>query len=238
MVRASEIVRNAARRTRAGTTLGLTNQLSHLVRLYGGTDKGVHGHGYTPYYEVHLGPRRLKRHLVFEIGVGGYAEPAPGGSLSVWRDYLVRSKIVGLDIEPKIVELGSRVAFEQADQSSAADLQRVVDAHGRPHIVIDDGSHVGTHIQAAFEFLWPVLLPGGVYVIEDLSCSYYPSFDGGDPPPPSSGVGLVEQLVDCVQAQDSTFRRKQRFGSRSAPRFDAVASLHVYPGVAFVEKVA
>lgn len=217
-----------------GRGLGAVNRLGTIVRLYGGTDKDLHG--YTPFYETHLGPRRLRTQLVFEIGVGGYAARRPGGSLAVWRDYLIRSTIVGLDIHPKDISLGKRVRFEQADQKDVDDLQRVIDRHGRPDVVIDDGSHIAAHINTSFEFLWPMLQSGGMYVIEDLSTSYYPSYGGGDPPQPSTAMGLLERLSDSVQAQDSTFARHPEWGSRSAPAFASVAAVHVYPGIAFIFK--
>ena len=233
-------LRGPVKRMRLGKALGLANRLSILTRLYGGTDKWLHG--YTPYYEKHLGPRRLQPLKLFEIGVGGWEAPGdydtltPGGSLAVWRDFLVRSTIVGLDINDKRVELGDRVFFERADQSRLEDLQRVVDRHGKPDIVIDDGSHIGAHVRTSFEFLWPLMPVGSLYIIEDLSTSYYPNYGGDDPPPRTSGVGLVQQLVDCVQAMDSTFTRYPNMGSRSAPRYSAVGAIHAYPGIAFLEK--
>jgi hypothetical protein len=189
-----------------------------------------------PYYEAHFGPRRFHRQVVVEIGVGNAGSPKPGGSLIIWRDYLVRSTIIGIDIEPKSFDLGPRVYFAQADQGNHDDLQRVVNYHGWPDIVIDDGSHVAADIVASFEFFWPLLPPGGIYVIEDLVTSYYPSLGGGDPPPSSSAVGLVQLLVDCVQGEDSTFVRRPGWGTRSEPRYSPVGTLHVYPGIAFIEK--
>ena len=140
------MLRDTARQRGLGRPLGLANGLSRLIWLYGGTDKLTHD--YVRHYERHLGPRRLRRQTVFEIGVGGYESVEPGGSLAVWRDYLLRSTIVGIDIADKAVVLGDRVRFEQADQSSVDDLARVVATHGAPDVVIDDGSHVGGHIRA------------------------------------------------------------------------------------------
>lgn len=227
-------IRKLAHRSHAGQVLGSVNAFSLLVRLYGGTDKL--DHGYLPHYEKHLGPRRMSRLLVFEIGVGGYESRTPGGSLAVWRDYLARSRVVGLDISEKTLELGPRVTFELADQSDPEHLERVVQRHGVPDVVIDDGSHVGAHIRRSFEYLWPLMPAGGLYVIEDLSTSYYPSYGGGDPAPETSAVGLLRELVDSVQAHDSTFVRHPGWGTRSAPQHPDVHALHVYPGIAFVVK--
>lgn len=37
-----------------------------------------------------------------------------------------------------------------------------------PTIVVDDGSHRADHVLSTFECVFPLLLPGGCYVIEDL----------------------------------------------------------------------
>src|SRR5262245_51598009 len=90
--------------------LGVVNALDPLARFYR-TDKASGYHAYTRFYTRHLGPRRLRRNLFFEIGVGGYDDPRSGGaSLRMWRDYLVRSRIVGIDIEEKqCAHLGRRI---------------------------------------------------------------------------------------------------------------------------------
>lgn len=227
-------IRRPALRLRAGQLLGAANSLSGLARLYGGTDKLAHG--YLPYYERHLGPRRFDRMVVFEIGVGGYESRAPTGSLAMWRDFFVRSTIVGLDIEEKEVALGNRVKFERANQADVSELAGVVTRHGAPDVVIDDGSHVGSDIRASFEFLWPKMSSGSVYVIEDLSTSYYPSYGGDNPPPPSSAVGLLTEVADSVQALDVTFEAYPSWGVRADPAYSSVLALHVHPGIAFIVK--
>lgn len=230
-------LRRLSRLSHAGVVLAALNQPTALGVLYGGTDKVKHG--YMPVYANHLGGRRFERNLVFEIGVGGYGDRRPGGSLAIWRDYFVRSRVVGIDLHDKDVHLGHRVSFQQADQSSEADLRSVVDRHGPPDIVIDDGSHIGEHVLASFRFLFPLLRPGGIYVIEDLSTSYDPERGGGDPPPEATAVGLLQGLVNCAQSEDPTFLVRPDWGpAPKAPPYPGVKSVHVYPGIAVVNKVA
>lgn len=229
-----ELARRLLRKARAGTVLGMTNQPGALASLYGGTDKGTHG--YLEHYRRHLGPLRHRRNLLFEIGVGGYDSPSPGGSPALWRDYLPRSVIVGLDLHPKTARLGRRVHLTQVDQSDSVGLTSVVTEYGRPNIVIDDGSHMGDHVIASFRTLWPLLQPGGLYVVEDLSTSYYPGFGGGDPPPRRSAVGLLQSLADDVQSLDPTFSQNPEWGQRRAPDHQGASGVHIYPGIAFIEK--
>src|SRR4051794_26722109 len=124
--------------------LTLVNALDPIARFYG-TDKASGYHWYTRHYARHLRNRRFKKNLVFEIGVGGRKGASSGGaSLRPWRDSLVRSHIVGIDIEEKALPLlGRRVEVVRADQSDESQLTALVTAYGSPDIVIDDGSHVG-----------------------------------------------------------------------------------------------
>ena len=227
---ARELLRHPA----IGLTLGAFNQPYLLARCYGFTDKTVHG--YLPYYAQHLGPVRMRRNTVLEIGIGGYDDPAPSGSLRVWRDYFPRSVIAGLDIHEKDVHLGPRVKVFQGDQSSSSDLARVTASLGQLDIVIDDGSHVGAHQIASFKSLFGALCPGGWYVIEDLSTSYYSDFGGAIPAPPISGVGLLKDLIDAVQVQDDTFVRHPEWGVRPPADYSTVQEVHAYPGIAFIKK--
>jgi hypothetical protein len=226
-----DAIQSSGRRARLGVVL----PLAYTVRLYGGTDKWVHG--YTPFYERHLGPVRFRRNRILEIGVGGYERLAPGGSLRVWRDWFPRSRIVGLDINEKVIDLGSRVSFAQGDQSAPSDLDRAIEAlGGPPNIVIDDGSHYAGHAVASFEHMFPLMPSGSAYAVEDLSTSYWERWGGSLEPTSETAVGMAKHLVHDVQARDSTFVRHPGWGA--VPAFDRsdVAELHVYPGIFIVIK--
>ncbi len=111
---------------------------------------------------------------LLEIGVQN------GGSLQVWSKYLpAGSRIVGIDIDPRCKELtlGRNVQVLLADAGKPADLERVLGDSGFD-IIIDDGSHRSSHVITAFKACFQRLKPGGVYIIEDLHCSYFSSFGG------------------------------------------------------------
>jgi len=44
--------------------------------------------------------------------------------------------------------------------------------YGKLDIIIDDGSHHGEHQLISFNTLFPLLSPGGFYIIEDCLCAY------------------------------------------------------------------
>jgi hypothetical protein len=88
-----------------------------------------------------------------------------------------------------------------------------------------------------FTNLFPRMPEGSIYVIEDLHTSYWPLFGGAVPAPDVSGVGLARALVDCVQANDPTFRWVvHRRRPRPSATVDAVQSVHIYPGLVVITK--
>ncbi len=232
-VRLKPLVRMGAHAVHAASFL----PLGLAVKLYGGTDKL--SHAYPARYSRHFRRLRYRRNRVLEIGVGGYESRSIGGSLRVWRDYFPRSQIFGLDIHEKDVRLGRRVRFVRGDQSSDEALGGLLtEMGGPPDIVIDDGSHVVDDALASLACLFPRMPRGSIYAIEDLSTSYWADWGGAIPAPESSSVGLVKGLVDAVQDNDPTFTWTWDWvGPTPAPHWLAnVDALHVYPGLAILEK--
>lgn len=163
----------------------MIDDLTRLAILHG-TDKfGIHD--YTPvYFDLlqHLRDRPLR---MLEIGVGGYGDPILGGdSLATWRDFFPQAQIVGVDIKRKDIDLGERVTILQGSQVDAEFLARVVRDHGPFDIILDDGSHFNEHVVTSFELLFPTLVPGGIYIVEDTQCATHPRFGGSlDLKPPN-----------------------------------------------------
>ncbi len=103
--RRADVLKRFIRRSARALRVGRIMPLPLTMRLYGGTDKFQHG--YADHYQRHLKRRRWRRMAVIEIGVGGYSKAEPGGSLTIWRDYLPRSTILGVDLYPKVIALGT-----------------------------------------------------------------------------------------------------------------------------------
>lgn len=206
-----------------------TSDLDALAQLCG-TDKSSRGHNYTPLYRRHFDSRRREVRSVLEIGVGGvtstsgYDTPVGGQSLRMWVSYFPNAEITGIDINDKSVS-GPRIHFEKGDQSDPAFLASVVSKHGPFDVIIDDGSHIGRHIIASFEALWPAVRPGGFYVIEDVALAYHPEWEGGPPGTANTAAELIKSTVD------NTLLRFQ------APFDPSVAAMHVYGEICFFEKV-
>lgn len=138
--------------------------------------EGVKWHHYFKSYQRIFGHCRHQELKILEIGV------LRGASLSMWRQYFdhPNTKIVGIDIKNKCTE------YEDADngvfvrigsQASEKFLASVVEEFGEFDIVIDDGSHLASHLMASFNYLYKdALKDQGIYFIEDTHTAYWQRF--------------------------------------------------------------
>lgn len=130
---------------------------------------------YFDIYERHFARFRDRPIKMLEIGVHG------GGSLDMWKAYLhPDSTIVGIDIQPECAQYASKnVEIHIGSQDDAEFLTEVADQYGQFDIVLDDGSHVNSHVIKTFEVLYPRVVSDGVFMVEDMHTSYWPKFGGG-----------------------------------------------------------
>jgi tetratricopeptide (TPR) repeat protein len=93
-----------------------------------------------------------------------------------------------VDINPACARhAGERIVVEIGSQDDPAFLARLCATYP-PTIVIDDGSHLAHHVVYTFERMYPSVLPGGFYVVEDLS------FHAGERAAKWRGFGTVSPL--------------------------------------------
>lgn len=152
-----------------------TKTLSELSLKYPLTDKGpirsdgTPGHNYTETYEKHFGPIRDKKIKILEIGFGG------GDSLKLWKEYFTKAEIYCIDnnlsrIEEYNYVPDDRIKIFYGDQSNSSSLIESCNQMGvsRFDIIIDDGSHIDSHIITTFITLFDqYLTSGGIYFVED-----------------------------------------------------------------------
>lgn len=200
------------------------------------SDKWGGLHWFTQHYDRHFRSLRNDAVRVLEIGVGGYGyeEMGGGGSLRMWKRYFHRGLIYGMDIYDKSRFDQSRITTVIGDQSDPELLRELSAEHGPFDIIIDDGSHVNEHIITSFNTLFPLLRPGGFYVIEDLWTTYQPVFGGQDTAVagPETSLGLLKSLADALHYQERSDSRHEKPG----PIEGRLTGLHLYHNIAFLEK--
>jgi hypothetical protein len=170
--------------------------LAEIARAVGTDKEGAHS--YADAYERHLGHLRNRPIKLLEIGIGGYSDPHSGGeSLRMWKAFFPRARIVGIDIYDKSGLADDRITILQGDQANSEFLSDVVTRFGPFDVVIDDGSHVCAHVVTSFQALFPALVDGGIYAIEDLQTSYWKRYGGSSQKnADGTSVALLKSLVD------------------------------------------
>jgi len=171
------------RRLFGDDTLGGQQSSLHSILAAAGSDKATH-HGYTRYYSREFEPLRAQAIRLVEIGV------EKGRSMKAWQSFFANpaTHVYGIGYgnwqtqfktdcneahETRVTSPSACTVF-RGDQSNTKFLNAFLeDSGGRFDIVIDDGSHVPDHQRITFETLWPSVVPGGLYAIEDVETSYW-----------------------------------------------------------------
>jgi SAM-dependent methyltransferase len=153
---------------------------------------------YLGYYDTLFSPLRDKPVSMLEIGVQN------GGSLETWSSYFGAGKLfVGCDIDPKCGALqydDPRVRIVVGDANAAPAFEAIRAISPDYDIVIDDGSHVSTDIVNAFLNYFPLVKPGGLFVVEDTHTLYNDAFGGGILNE-FGAYAFFKRLVDVVNFQ-------------------------------------
>jgi hypothetical protein len=149
-------------------------------------------HSYQWAYERYLRPRRCEKMKVLEIGLGcnmPYSQThgsVEGRSVQLWLSFLPKSSIGIFEFDKVCATnwfkndphkigrhiLDARVKVTTGDQSNTEDLKAAMNVLGPQDVIIDDGGHSMMQQQTSLWYLFPLLRPGGVYILEDLSTSF------------------------------------------------------------------
>lgn len=138
------------------------------------------GHGYLPTY-LYLASLIGTTGQVCEVGV------ASGESLTMWQHLFPHGRVVGVDVNPGAIwpDGTDKVVANQADPN----LPNLLPAK-QFDLIVDDASHNNALTDLTWQILWPLVVPGGWYVIEDWS----------------HAGGLVRcfagDLLDCFRERD------------------------------------
>ena len=182
---------------------------------------------YFPIYERHFRDFVYKPVTFLEIGCGR------GGSLQMWKRYFgPHARIIGIDVLPECKDFAEdQIEIRIGAQQDVQFLEKVVAEFGAPDIVLDDGSHIMSHVITSFQFLYPRVAKNGVYMVEDLHTAYWEEYEGGLRKP-TTFIELSKNLLDELNADHSR-------GSLTPTEFtQTTLSMHFYDSVAVFEKDA
>lgn len=139
--------------------------IEYLSYKYG-SDKSHDDHKYTDVYAPLFDNIRHSIVNVTEVGV------AYGASIQIWHDYFPNANIFGFDVywRPKVLKnlaLLKRAHSLNADAYVPEAPSKNGFALESMDLIVDDAHHERVWIDKLLEIWWPILRPGGLYVIED-----------------------------------------------------------------------
>jgi hypothetical protein len=136
----------------------------------------------------------FKVNNLFELGLWD------GGSVAFWFEILQPQKHVGIDLQQRgdskyfkkyinARQINDRIkTYWSTNQADSAKLREIVNREFGSEsldLVIDDASHLYEPTKVSFETLFPLLCPGGLYIIEDWAWWHWkrldPIFSGQTP---------------------------------------------------------
>jgi len=180
---------------------------------------------WVKYYEDLLGSEKIDN--VLELGVfqGGMAFLLP--SMNAELRYLgveMKPEHAGVSsILAKRPDIGDRVRIEFSRSQDDPTLPALVKEYfgGQPlDLVIDDASHMYGYTRRSFSQFFPLLRPGGLYIIEDWGWAHWPGYE----PPKHWTVGpcLSNVLFEIAMA--------------TATEKDMIDKVEVYPAMFVVRR--
>jgi predicted O-methyltransferase YrrM len=164
-----------------------------------------------------------------------------GGSVAFWFEYFNPDKQVGVDLQQKEDSqyfkrykssrgLDQRIrTYWGTDQGDSARLREIVQAEfeGSLDLVIDDASHIYDLTKRSFEALFPLLRPGGLYVVEDWAWGHWSEFQA--PSHPWFNQTPLTRLIFELVAAAGSWENKGASES-------LISNISVFQGFAVVER--
>jgi ubiquinone/menaquinone biosynthesis C-methylase UbiE len=177
---------------------------------------------YLIYYDQLFSSIKNKNINLLEIGVQN------GGSLETWAEYFTKGEnFIGCDINQKCSALeykDKRIKLIIGNANSNEIFDSIQTLNLPFDIIIDDGSHLSPDIIKSFIFYFPLLKPGGVYVIEDTHTLYFNNYLGGLYNE-TSAQKFFYKLVDIINYQfwDNSYQiesiLQNWFPNKQVPKF-------------------
>ena len=160
---------------------------------------------YLKEYEDKLNKYQKLPIKFFEIGI------LNGGSLEIFSKYFSNAELIlGCDIDQRCKELH----YDQANVKvivgdvNEEKIKNEIIKHSKFDIIIDDGSHNSDDVVRSFCNYFNHLNDDGLFIIEDLHCSYHQQHSGGLFFPISS-INFFKKIVDIINYEHWGIKKKK-----------------------------
>lgn len=132
---------------------------------------------YYELYEQALQEEGLSPMSILEIGV------YKGESTKTLARRFPSAHIVAIDMNLRDIDFSGyeNVHYLQCDQTDQARLQSICESHfpGGVDLVIEDASHIGHYSRLTFNYVFPYVKSGGLYIVEDWGTGYMGTWPDG-----------------------------------------------------------
>ena len=180
---------------------------------------------------------------ILEIGVQN------GGSLEILSKYFSNSQIlVGCDINTECSKLAyndPRIHLIIGDINTDSVEKKILKHSTNFDLIIDDGSHISSDIVKSFARYFSYLNEGGLFIAEDLHCSYWQEYEGGLYNPYSS-MTFFKRLADLINHEHWGIKKTrcqllQGFSEKFSIEFDekeleCIHSIEFFNSICVVRK--
>ena len=190
------------------------------------TDK--HAMGYYPAYRE-LAAQIGTAGRVLEIGV------AYGGSLMMWQELFPEGLIAGADWDPGATWPEGTAQIRCAQDDPLLPELAAGISPGGWDLIVDDASHDGALTEAAFRLLWPLVKPGGWYVIEDWQLAVIEPWKDTDRCGGDAMLRLVESFIRQLEPAPGS---RDFAGEPNGPSGSGISELRYRYGQAMLHKAA
>lgn len=138
------------------------------------TDKGDHiinkkGDTYADIYDRYFSTIRFDKVNILELGIKS------GASINALREYFPNAIIYAIDVDPNCKKFNNpdkNIFIEIISQTDEINLNIFL-KDITFDIILDDASHVNKFTIASYNILNKRVKSEGLYIIEDLGCSYF-----------------------------------------------------------------
>lgn len=208
-------------------------------------DKGSDAHAYTHWYNIYFSSLEECEFNLLEVGV------RRGNSMRLWKRFFKFAKIYGVDISEECLNynlLDAKIFIGDITNKDFAH-EVIMEINGGVDVFIDDGSHLSNEQIETFEFIFPKINAGGMYIIEDLQSSYFQETVNR-----ISAVDFIKEKIDDLNWHGTPTRECWKDGERQwKHRNDFyklkkeiicklnymekhIETIHFYPGICFIFK--
>lgn len=181
---------------------------------------------YRAFFARHPGCRPSR---LLELGI------YDGGSIAFWHEVLGPDKLVAVDIMDQSDSpyfrgylesrglTGQVRTYWRTDQADKKRLRSLVaeEFGGQLDMVIDDASHLYGPTRASFEALFPLCVPGGLYIIEDWAWDHWADFSSPNHPW-AKEERLTRLVIELIEAAGTST--------------ELISNITVYQGFIVVER--